>query len=827
MTNRIDIADIAARALAAAETILAQELPYGRREGHEWVALNPTRADSNKGSFKVNIAKGSWADFATGDKGGDLVSLYAYLHGLTQIEAATQMAEMYQLGGSGPAPVKKAKKEREQWTPLPFVPDDAPPPPKEHRHYGPPHAAYTYFDNDGETLGYVWRIQHSDGSKDYLPLVWCESKTGKRDWQFRGFAEPRPLYGLDRLAKEPWLPVLVVEGEKCADAAKLTLGGSMVVVTWPGGANAVKKADWTPLAGRIVVVWPDNDLPGFRAARDVCQQLENRAQKLTLLTPLPNKPAGWDVADAVDEGISIGNYIIVSHTDPEEFIANFVTPFKEEKAVKPGEPKKKERDKDDFLYNDAGFFETSDFGDACRLARLHGENIRYNHKPFGAWFIWIKNRWVEDKSNRIYSLVDDMIRAMYREAGKIGGDEPDDKAKERRRFIVKHTSALENMHKQRQLVAKAETLQSLSIAESDLDRKNYLFVCDNTTLDLSMETGAVVARDHSQLDYLTRGSSVVYNPEALCPHWTTFLDEIFAGDDVIIECVARMVGYTLTGDFSEERLFFAYGTGANGKSVFFNVMQMLFGDYYDVAPPEMIQQDKFSTHPTDVADLKGKRFVVASELEENKRLMEGKVKMLTGADQKLKARRMREDWFEFPPTHKLWMFGNHKPKIYGNDYGIWRRIILIPFGVTITAEKRKPMRVMLELFRGELSGILNWALGGYADYCDRGFAPPKSMNELVEEYRFDEDIVAQFISENCVLEPTIHTLAVDIYKVYSTWCEESGERALTARRFNNNMRERGFTVRPGGQNKTNIYGVGLRYNEPSNQTSLGDTSADF
>lgn len=822
--QNIDIADIAVRALAAAETILAQELPDGRREGHEWVALNPTRADSSKGSFKVNIAKGSWADFATGDKGGDLVSLYAYLRGLEQLEAAKQLAEMYNLGGADAAPVKKPKKEREQWTPLPFVPDDAPEPPKAHYHYGPPSTVWSYFDEDGELLGYVWRIDRKGKDKEILPLLWCESKTGKRDWQFRGFAEPRPLYGLDRLAKEPWLPVLVVEGEKCADAVRLTLSGAMVVVTWPGGSNAVKKADWSPLHDRVVTIWPDNDLPGFRAARDVQQQLENRVQKLTILRPKKDMPSGWDCADAVTDGLNIGEIIKTGHMAPEDFIAEFVTPFEEVKEAKKGKPTSDGgRNKEDFLYNDAGFFETSDYGDACRLARLHGDIIRYNHKPFGAWFIWDKNRWVEDKSNRIFSLVDDMVRAMYREAGKIGGDEPDLEAKERRKFVIKHTMALENMHKQRQLVSKAETLQNLSIAEADMDRQNYLFVCENKTLDLSMESGDIVAREHRQTDYLTRSSPVTYDPEAKCPKWVKFCDEIFASDSSIIQCVRRMVGYSLTGDFSEERLFFAYGTGANGKSVFFNVMQLLMGDYYDVAPPEMIQQDKFSQHPTDVADLKGKRFVVASELEENKRLMEGKVKLLTGADQKLKARRMREDWFEFPPTHKLWMFGNHKPKIHGTDHGIWRRIILIPFSVTIDPEKRKPMRIMLDMFRGEISGILNWALDGYVDYCERGFDPPISMNELVDEYRYDEDAVAQFIAESCVVDPAIHTRALDIYKVYTEWCDSSGEHAMTARRFNTNMRERGYTVKPGAQNKTHIYGVGLR----DNQTSLGDEHGDF
>lgn len=312
-------------ALASLESLLLQWLPGGRREGHEYKALNPLRADSRVGSFSVNLNTGAWADFATGDKGGDAISLYAYLNNASQLEAAQALAAELRVsddGAAAPGPTSSAKR-RSEWVPLLPVPADAPVPPKAHLKRGRPSATWTYRRGDGAVLGVIYRFQTSDGGKEILPCVFAEHPgTKAREWRWMAFPQPRPLYRLDALAAQPAAPVLVVEGEKCADAAAELLGESVAVCTWPGGSKAVDKADWAPLAGRAVVIWPDCDAqaerdgallpeaaqPGMKAAQRVAvllRALAPPARVKVLAIPAPGtKPSGWDVADAIAEGMT-------------------------------------------------------------------------------------------------------------------------------------------------------------------------------------------------------------------------------------------------------------------------------------------------------------------------------------------------------------------------------------------------------------------------------------------------------------------------------------------------------------------------------------------
>lgn len=341
MAGRLDFARVAAAALAAAESLVAQWLPEGHREGGEWKARNPTRADARIGSFSVNLATGAWADFATDDRGGDLVALYAYLNRLTQGAAAKALAAQCGIRGAdsanAPRPTRTnglAKsapsgesdalgaaptKARSEWVPLLPVPDDAPEPPKAHVRRGKPAASWAYRDASGKLLGFVHRFTTSDGGKEVLPMCFAQHRaTGAREWRWLAFPEPRPLYGLHELTINASAQVLVVEGEKCADAARSALGAAPALVTWPGGSKAVDKADWTPLAGRRVILWPDADAqrgkdgallppekqPGIVAMERVAATLGALGCAVRIVDiPAPGaKPAGWDVADAIAEG---------------------------------------------------------------------------------------------------------------------------------------------------------------------------------------------------------------------------------------------------------------------------------------------------------------------------------------------------------------------------------------------------------------------------------------------------------------------------------------------------------------------------------------------
>ncbi|MCL2298371.1 MAG: hypothetical protein FWC38_00795 [Proteobacteria bacterium] len=322
----LDFKSIAASALASIETLLAEWLPHGRRDGHEYKSLNPTRADSREGSFSINLNTGAWADFATDDKGGDLIALYAYLNGVSNAEAAKTIANKLGLAKpkSAPTAAKKAVAKCE-WGPVLPVPAHAGEPPKAHTKRGKPVRSWAYRDADGSVLGHVYRFLKSDGGKDVLPCVWARhAVSGAEEWRWMAFPVARPLYGLDRLTAHPGTSVVVVEGEKCADALYGVLP-ERPAVTWPGGCRADDKADWSPLAGRDVIVWPDFDDPGRAAARRIAKMLAALGCKVRVVdVPAEEgRSAGWDVADAVAEGWDkkrIGQFIVDHAREPKKAI---------------------------------------------------------------------------------------------------------------------------------------------------------------------------------------------------------------------------------------------------------------------------------------------------------------------------------------------------------------------------------------------------------------------------------------------------------------------------------------------------------------------------
>ncbi|MBK9655065.1 MAG: DUF927 domain-containing protein [Rhodanobacteraceae bacterium] len=311
--------EIAAAALSAVDQVLSRWLPQGKREGHEWKARNPTRNDSRPGSFSISLNNGKWADFASDARGGDLVALVAYLEGCTQGAAADKLADFLGLR-SGDAPAAPARASpapapaKDGAAPVAPVPDDAPAAPAAHPKHGKPSAVWVYRDRDGRELARVCRFDKGEGKKEILPLT-CWLDAGGLRWHWRALEEPRPLFGLDRLADRPGAAVVVCEGEKDCDAAAALLP-AFVPVTSSNGARSAAKADWAPLRGRRVVVWPDHDAPGASYAGDVVRLATAAgAQSVVVLKPeviAEHRPAalraeplpeGWGAADALAEGI--------------------------------------------------------------------------------------------------------------------------------------------------------------------------------------------------------------------------------------------------------------------------------------------------------------------------------------------------------------------------------------------------------------------------------------------------------------------------------------------------------------------------------------------
>lgn len=328
--STIDFASVARSLLDSAERLVPDWLPNGRRDGHEW-KVGSIAGEAGK-SLSINLRTGVWVDFADDTyKGGDLLSLYAAIRGLNMGQAAKEVAERYNTGGitqeaaafapAHPEPPPKPQ-PRSEWQPIVPVPDDAPPYQRSVSHRWrnqPPVATWEYRTQEGALIGVVCRYATSTGDKEIRPLTWCENAAGERKWHPVAFPTPRPLYGLPRLSGPAERAVMVVEGEKCADALHELLEGAMPVLTWPGGSNAVGLADWSPLAGRRVVLWPDHDRkvdkktgeikppekqPGIASMERAAAILQDIGCEVRIvdLVPLGEVADGWDVADAIAEG---------------------------------------------------------------------------------------------------------------------------------------------------------------------------------------------------------------------------------------------------------------------------------------------------------------------------------------------------------------------------------------------------------------------------------------------------------------------------------------------------------------------------------------------
>jgi putative DNA primase/helicase len=293
----LDFPTISQAALASAETLVTRWLPAGRKNGHEWLCGD--LHGSSGESTSINLRTGKWADFAGDQKGGDLIALLAAIKQCSQLEAAKEIAETLGIQTDHP-PAAAPKSKRQAWTQVVPAPANVAPPTMRHFNYGEAAGRWHYQDAEGRTIGWIGRFTKSEGGKEVMPMTWGRNvETQEEKWCWLSFPKPRPLYGLPLVAEKPDVRVFIVEGEKCADALRQF---GALTVTWPGGGKAVKHADWTPIKGRKVTIWPDADEPGHKAAQEIAQTLHALGCEIRMITPPEGKGDGWDVADAVEEG---------------------------------------------------------------------------------------------------------------------------------------------------------------------------------------------------------------------------------------------------------------------------------------------------------------------------------------------------------------------------------------------------------------------------------------------------------------------------------------------------------------------------------------------
>jgi putative DNA primase/helicase len=330
-----------------------------------------------------------------------------------------------------------------------------------------------------------------------------------------------------------------------------------------------------------------------------------------------------------------------------------------------------------------------------------------------------------------------------------------------------------------------------------------------TTLDLGNGTEYEPRRE----DYITKQSGCGIAPEGTeCPIWLGFLEKVMGGDQDLISYLQRVCGYCLTGSIKEHAMFFLYGTGANGKSVFIGVLRGILGDYHTTAPIETFTAQRYGTHPTDLAGLMGARLVTAVETEEGRVWAESKLKALTGGDE-ISARFMRQDFFTFKPKFKLMIAGNHKPCLRTVDEAMRRRFHLIPFNVTIPKEERN--KDLSEELEAEWPAILRWMVNGCTAWLKDGLNPPQAVIDATNKYLTDEDSIAIWIEERC--ETHGEDTSANLFKSWKEWAELTGEPVGSSKLFSEKLQGRGFeTKRIGHKRDRGFVGITVVKKEAKN-----------
>lgn len=442
----------------------------------------------------------------------------------------------------------------------------------------------------------------------------------------------------------------------------------------------------------------------------------------------------------------------------------------------------------------------SDLANGRRFAAEHADDARYSH-PEKRWYVWTGNRWRHDDTGAAVRMAKATAARMLRaatEAMIAAAGDPHATAEAARG--LKWAVGTQQANRLEAMLKLAQSEPGLAVTPDQFDADPWLFNCPNGTLDL--RTGEL--RPHRREDHQTALCPTPFDPAARCPAWERFTATVFGGDAEMVAYVRRLLGYAATGNTSVAVLPVLWGDGSNGKSTLVEtVLDVLGGDYATKAPPDFLMAKKGENHPTELADLKGKRLVVAMETEEGRRLNEPLIKELTGGD-RIKARRMREDFWEFKPTHKLFLGTNYKPAVRTGGHGLWRRLRLIPFAVRFwradEGEAGPPEleadRTLRDKLTAEAAGILAWVVRGCLAWqrAGRDLATPKPVIRATTEYREEEDIFGRFFADRCERHHTAVTASADAYAAFLAWCEQerANERPLSQTIFGKRLTAAGM-----------------------------------
>ncbi|WP_043947514.1 phage/plasmid primase, P4 family, partial [Ralstonia solanacearum] len=475
--------------------------------------------------------------------------------------------------------------------------------------------------------------------------------------------------------------------------------------------------------------------------------LQAGAVSVAILVPPEDAPAGWDAADAIEEGFDIGGYLAAGARVPVVLEVDDTVSADVLEGVD---------------------WETED-GLATAFTRRYGDDWRYC-SLWGKWLVWTGVRWNSDQLLYVTHLSRGICRSASLKA---------DTARQKTKLASSATIAAVEK------IARSDPKHAATADEWDAD----VWALNTPGGVVDLRTGQL--RAHRREDRMTKVTTATprgRNGEG-CPAWLAFIADITGGNTDLAAYLQRVVGYCLTGVTSEHALFFLYGTGANGKSVFVNVLTTILGDYAANAPMDTFMEARGDRHPTELAGLRGARLVSSIETEQGRRWNESKVKAITGGD-KVSARFMRQDFFDYLPQFKLLIAGNHKPAIRNVDEAMKRRLHLIPFTVTVPPERRDGR--LTEKLLKERDGILAWAIEGCLAWQRQRLDPPDCVRSATEEYFDEEDAIGDFLDEEAQCHQQARVAVADVFLRWQEWAGRRGEYVGTSRWLAQQLTNRGF-----------------------------------
>jgi len=545
-------------------------------------------------------------------------------------------------------------------------------------------------------------------------------------------------------------PLILCEGEK--DCVTL-ISHKFQAVTGTTGAGSIP-TDLSPIAQfKQIIIAYDNDEAGREGAKKMAKVLQQNFPSMQIRVHFWNstRAKGFDITEYFQDGgnaLELHNQLFQSSIFHPDFNGSVTD------------------------------YPCTDTGNAELFRELYGYNFRFNHEK-EKWYIWNGQFWEADAIGSVKYSVIQAARFRQEAAENIPNDET-------RATHWKAGKKLENNYGINACLSITKSLAPIATVGEQWNNHSLLLQCENGVFDLMHE----IFRPGIPADLLSQSIHTGYNPDATSPRWDQFLKEVTQGDIELTDFLQRAIGYSLTGLTTEECLFFIWGPGADGKSTFIETLLALFGDYGQKAPQTMLMPLSYGSHiPNDIARLQGARFVATSEVDKDQSLAESLVKELTGGDT-VTARFLRQEFFDFKPTHKLWIHGNHKPTVRGADDGIWRRIRLVPFSLNLPKEKRDP-NLKSKLLE-ELPGILNWGIEGYRKWKNEGLRTPNTVQKATGAYRKEMDIIGRFLNEKTEEVQDSQVRAHTLYRQYKKWCQDENEEPENSTKFGTELTNRGL-----------------------------------